>query len=325
MLHHIGAGVPGTDVESDPAIATTSEGFVAAWRRNRGSAGYLVFARLRWDGTLLEQERAELLDEPRPGVAIASSGRVHAVAYVTAGAIGVQIFRPDGTPAREPVLLPGSAGAVAPALTWMNSVFLAAWTSARDREGTITIAQIDPATGDVRPLSAIQTRSAHATGVLATSSERIALAWHDAPETQQGFGDAGTNNDAALAGTSGTAEPTVLFTTAFEPNGVRLTEPQLQGTSVVSAPSLVWNGHEFAMTWTERLSGQSGSVSRWARLDALGVRRGDVLEVAGSRTAVGVLPSRMAWAGDAYILVRAGSSPTEIVVHRFGPGGCEPR
>jgi hypothetical protein len=320
-MHPLGSATAGTDREADLAIVATDDGYAAAWRRTRGEIGSMVFARLRPDGTLVSPERVEPIDQAQPGIALASSGHLFAVAYVMAGAIGVQVLEPDGRPARPAVLLPGSAGAHSPSLAWMGSSFLAAWSSAREAQGTITLAQIDPASGEVRPLSALQTVSATARGTIVVGGENILLALQDGP----GGADAGTT--ATDAGESTSLLHPAVLTTAFESNGVRTIVPQVQpGPSLEARPAAAWNGQGFSIAWSGRDPASEGAIAHWASIAPHGERQGDPLVVHGSAVP-GTAPfaARLAWNGRAWVLARAGATPEQIVLHRFGPQGCDAR
>jgi hypothetical protein len=301
-----------------------------------------VFVRLRGDGTMEGQEHVEPIDQARPGLAMAAAGPLFAVAYVMEGAIGVQVLQPDGRPARPPVLLPGSAGAHAPSLAPLGSALLASWTSPRGERGAITIARIDPANGDVHPLSAIQTSSARARGSIAAGGERILLAFVDAPleaaPELAASADGGTTDAAAApapafdagAVESGGPVPAMhpaVYTTAFEITGVRTMEPQLQpGEALDEPPSVAWNGSAFGLAWTGSDRTVGGPITRFAVIEPAGTRRGEPLEASGSVVPGAMrFPARLAWTGSAYVLARPGAAPEEIVVHRFGPNGCDAR
>ena len=303
-----------------------------AWHRTNSGQTSLVWARLRPDATLDGQVHIEPLDEGRPGTAIAASDRAFAVAYVTAGAVGVRVMNDAVTPTPA-LLLPGSAGATSPVLAWMPPSFLAGWANTRDNHGSITTARIDPATGNVQPLSAIQTATASVRSTLVSGGDRIVLAWFEsggavtptvtaAPTTPARV--RAQTRDAGAAPVPTTSAPGV-YTTAFEGNGVRLVDPQLiSSVSLPAAPSLAYDGSSFAIAWIEPT--EAGTRARWARLDPTGVRQGDGLEVNGSALPRAEVPALgMAWDGSAYVLVRPSALENELSVHRFGSRGCDPR
>ena len=312
-LQHIGTGEGGKDVEQDPAVTASGKEFAAVWRRRRGDADYLVFARLRPDGSLEGSERAEPLFGARPGVAIASSGTGLAVALATEGAVGVRLLAADGKPLGAPLLLPGSGGGTSPAIAFQAPGFVAAWTSPGSSvavdgsasPGTITTARIDPASREVRQLAALVSHSPTARAALASAGERILMAWSDR--------DAGEG-------------PWAVYTAAFDRNGVRLAQPERQpGLAIDAAPALASGASFASVAWTEP-GGGGRTKSFWARLGDAGERSGEPLAVQGGEV-VGPAPvaAALAWDGAAFVLVRPGAQPTDVDLYRFGPFGCDAR
>lgn len=303
-LIHVGAGVA-EDHESDPSIVPTRSGFAGVWRRSRAGNQYLVLQFFEPSGLPSGDEHTEQLDDGRSGAAIGAADHSLALAYVTGGAIRVQLADEHGGLSTIGALLPGSSSALGIDLVWLSPAYLATWTTQSGESATITVAQVDPADGVVRPLSALQVHSAHAHGRLIAAGNRFFMAMFD-PAT-----DANAPN---------------VFSTAYEGSGVRIVDPQPLGDHAVeSAPAVAYDGHHVAMAWTEEIA-PGTTRARWVRLNDRAERVGDPLDVAGSTHNGGAhFAAALSWDGDAFVLARGGATADTLAIHRFGSNGCDAR